>query len=77
MTLPLRKATVGRGKSYLCSACGERLRTGRPNKLAAAAIFVAASTASKFVGFLPVVILLLLGAVVELATLRVFLDEKK
>lgn len=53
------------------------MRTGRPNKLAAAAIFVAASTASKFVGFLPVVILLLLGAVVELATLRVFLDEKK
>jgi uncharacterized paraquat-inducible protein A len=76
MPVPLKQATVGRGKSYQCPECEQRLRTGKPSKLAAAGMFVAASILAKFVGFLPVVILLLLGAMIEFATVRVSLDGK-
>lgn len=74
MPLPLKQATLGRGKVYSCPACRRRLRTSRPSKLAAAIIFAVAWTAERYVGFLPVAAVLLVAFVIELVTVRVTLS---
>ena len=74
--MPLEEATVRRGNFYQCPACEQRLRTSKPSKVGAASMFVAASILAKSIGFVPVVILLVLGAIIEFATVRVSVDRK-
>ena len=71
----MKQATLARGKTFDCRACHKRLRTSSPNKLAAAGVFVIAWVAQNSIGFLPVMIILLAGFLIELMTIRVTLVE--
>ncbi len=75
MPVPFAKANFGRGKTYTCPACHERLRTSKVSIGIFVAAFTLASFAGRQFGFVAVLCVLLLLVIYEWLTVRVTVDE--